>query len=124
MQRYLFADDVVTIPGARGTALDGEYHCHHGGMSVTLRVVTIEPGRELTLYSDQPVPLHTTTRLTDLGGGRTEIARAFLWEEPPNPEIADGVRQMMAAMVGAGEAALKEVYEERARGAAVAQGSQ
>src|SRR5207244_1621622 len=31
MERYLFADGVDTVPGARGEDLGSEFHCHHGG---------------------------------------------------------------------------------------------
>ena len=86
MQRYLFSEDVVVIPGARGEELGSEFHCHHGGSVVTLRVVSTEPGRELTLYSDQPTDMYITTRISDEGGGRTRIARSFLWDEPADAE--------------------------------------
>jgi hypothetical protein len=115
MQRYLFSDDVVVIPGARGEDLGAEFHCHHGGSLVNLRLVSREPGRELTLFSDQPTDMYVTTRLRDEGGGRTSVSRSFIWDAPANPEIAEGVRQMMEAMAVAGEEAIKEVFEEKAR---------
>ena len=114
MQRYLFSDDVVVIPGARGHELGEEFHCHHGGSLVTLRLVSSEPGKELTLYSDQPSPMYITTRLTDEGNGRTTIKRSFVWEEPADPDVAEGLRAIMAGTVAAGEGAMKEVFEERA----------
>ncbi len=117
MQRYLFSDDVVVIPGARGEELGSEFHCHHGGSVVTLRVVSTEPGRELTLYSDQPTDMYITTRIADEGDGRTSIMRSFLWDEPANTEVAEGLRQMMNGTVLAGEGAMREVFEERARAA-------
>jgi len=117
MQRYLFSEDVVVIPGARGEELGSEFHCHHGGSVVTLRIVSTEPGRELTLYSDQPTDMYITTRISDEGGGRTRIARSFLWDEPADAEVADGLRQMMSATVLAGEGAMREVFEEKARAA-------
>ena len=115
MQRYLFADDVETIPGARGETLASEFHCHHGGEMVTMRVVSLVPEKELTLVADKPTTMHITSRLSDAGGAQTRLVRSFLWEEPADPEIADGLRQMMAAMVQAGEGALQEVFAERAR---------
>ena len=117
MQRYLFSDDVVVIPGARGEELGSEFHCHHGGSVVTLRVVSTEPGRELTLYSDQPTDMYITTRIADKGGGRTTIMRSFLWDEPADAEVAEGLRQMMNGTVLAGEDAMREVFEEKARAA-------
>ena len=117
MQRYLFSDDVVVIPGARGEELGSEFHCHHGGSVVTLRVVSTEPGRELTLYSDQPTDMYITTRIADEGDGRTSIRRSFLWDEPADPEVAEGLRQMMNGTVLAGEDAMRAVFEEKARAA-------
>ncbi len=117
MQRYLFADDVVVIPGARGEDLGEEFHCHHGGRVVSLRLVSSEPGRELTLYSDQPTDMYITTRIADAGGGQTSITRSFVWDEPADAEVAEGLRQMMSATVLAGEDAMREVFEERARAA-------
>ena len=39
-------------PGARGSLLGGEYHCHHGnGEVVSFRVVALDEPRYLTLYS-------------------------------------------------------------------------
>jgi uncharacterized protein YndB with AHSA1/START domain len=115
MQRYLFAEDVETVPGARGETLASEFHCHHGGEVVTMRVVSLVPGSELTLIADKPTTMHITTRLSDAGGDQTRLVRAFLWEEPADPEIAEGLRGMMGAMVVAGEAALEEIFAERAR---------
>ncbi|HEV2216676.1 MAG TPA: DUF2652 domain-containing protein [Candidatus Dormibacteraeota bacterium] len=117
MQRYLFADDVIIVPGARGTDTGEEFHCHHGGSLVTLRLVSSEPGKELTLYSDQPTDMYVTTRITDEGGGHTCVQRSFLWDEPVDADVAEGLRQMMGAMAIAGEAAIREVFEERARAA-------
>ncbi len=114
MQRYLFSDDVDKVDGARGEDLGSEFHCHHGGAVVNMRVVSLEPGRELTLVADQPTTMHITTRLLDEDGGATRVARSFLWEEPADAEVAAGVRQTMAAMAVAGEAAIKEVFEEKA----------
>jgi hypothetical protein len=117
MQRYLFADDVTEIAGARGEALASEFHCHHGGELVTMRVVSLVPERELTLVADKPTTMHITSRLADAGADQTRIVRSFLWEEPADPEIAEGLRGMMAAMVAAGESALCEVFAERAAAA-------
>jgi hypothetical protein len=110
MEHYLFADDVEVVPGARGEDLGAEFHCHHGGSLVNLRVVSIEPDSEITLLSDQPTTMHVTTRLADADENRTRITRSFLWEEPNDPDVADGLRQMMQAMVAAGEGAIQEVF--------------
>src|SRR5205814_4510805 len=117
MERYLFADGVDAVAGARGEDLGSEFHCHHGGSLVSMRVVSLEPERELTLIADQPTTMHITTRLSDAGDGQTKVSRSFLWEEPADPEIAQGLGQMMPAMVTAGEAAIKEVFEEKAAAA-------
>ena len=112
MERYLFSDGVEAIPGARGEDLGAEFHCHHGGSLVNMRVVSLEPNRELTLIADQPVEMYITTRLSDAGGGKTRVTRSFLWQEPADAEIAQPLRQMMEAMVAAGEGAIKTVFEE------------
>ena len=114
MERYLFSDDVVAVPGARGEHLGEEFHCHHGGSVVTMRVVSIEDGSELTLIADKPTTMYITTRIDGSGEGRTRIRRSFLWEEPADAEIAESLRQMMAAMVKAGEDAIKAIFEEKA----------
>jgi len=114
MQRYLFSDDVESIPGARGETLATEFHCHHGGEVVTMRVVSVEPNRELTLIADKPTTMYITTRLSDAGGDQTRIVRFFLWEEPPDPDVAAGVREAMRGMVVAGEGALQTVFTEKA----------
>lgn len=113
MERYLFSEDVEAVPGARGEDLGAEFHCHHGGSLVNLRVVSIEPDSETTLISDQPTTMYITTRFTDEGEGRTKVARAFLWEEPDDPEVAQSVLQMMAAMGTAAEVAIKEALAEK-----------
>ena len=112
MERYLFSDDVEVVAGARGEDLGSEFHCHHGGSVVNMRVVSIEPERELTLLADQPTPMHITTYLSDDGDGRTRFHRSFLWDEPADPDVAEGLRQMMQAMVLAGEGAIKAAFDE------------
>jgi uncharacterized protein YndB with AHSA1/START domain len=112
MERYLFADSVDAIPGARGETLGGEFHCHHGGSFVTMRVASFEPERELTFVVDQPTTGYVTTRLSDAGEGRTCVHRSFLWELPDDPEAAHSMRQMLAGMITAGEAAIKAAFEQ------------
>jgi hypothetical protein len=114
MERYLFSDDVETIVGARGEDLGAEFHCHHGGGLVNMRVVSLEPERELTLISDQPTTMYITTRIADASDGATSVKRSFLWEEPADAEVAAGVRQVMEAMTLAGDEAIKSVFEELA----------
>jgi uncharacterized protein YndB with AHSA1/START domain len=111
MERYLFADSVDVVPGARGETLGGEFHCHHGGAFVTMRVVSIEPEKEMTLAVDQPTDGYVTTRLIDAGEGRTSVQRAFLWELPADPELAASIREMLESMVTAGEGAIKAAFE-------------
>lgn len=114
MERYLFSDDVEAVPGARGQDLGAEFHCHHGGSLVNMRVVTVEPDEEITLVSDQPTTMHITTRMTDVGESRTAITRSFLWEEPSDAEVRGGLAQMMRAMVAAGDGAIEEVFRSDA----------
>jgi len=112
MQRYLLADDIETVAGARGEDLGAEFHCHHGGSLSNLRVVSLEQDSEVTLISDQPTTMYVTTRMTDAPANQTSITRSFLWETPADPEVAAGLHQMMEFMVLAGEGAIKEVFEE------------
>src|SRR5204862_248041 len=63
MQRYLFSDGVEVIEGARGEDLGSEFHCHHGGTTITMRVVSVEHEKELTLITDNPPQGYITTRL-------------------------------------------------------------
>jgi len=112
MERYLLSDNVEAIPGARGEDLGAEFHCHHGGSVVSMRVVSLDPEREITLYADQPTPMYITTRLSDADGGGTKIGRSFIWEEPADPDVASQVRQMLQAVVFAGEGAIKSVFDK------------
>ena len=105
------------VRGARGEDLGSEFHCHHGGSLVSMRVVSLEPERELTLIADEPTTMHITTRLSGVGDGQTRVSRSFLWEEPADPEIALNLRRMMEGMVAAGEGAIKDVFEENAAAA-------
>ena len=114
MQRYLFADEVEAVAGARGEDLGAEFHCHHGGRLSNMRVVSLEPDHELTLVSDQPTTLYVTTRMSDAPNNRTSVVRSFLWETPPDPDVAAGLHQMMEAIVTAGDVAIREVFEDRA----------
>src|SRR5438309_702833 len=105
-------DNVEAIPGARGEDLGAEFHCHHGGSVVSMRVVSLDPEREITLYADQPTPMYITTRLSDADGGGTKIGRSFIWEEPADPDVASQVRQLLEAVVFAGEGAIKSVFDK------------
>ena len=111
MERYLFSEKVDTVAGARGEDLGAEFHCHHGGSLVNMRVVSLEPERELTLISDQPTTMYVTTRMSDDGAGRTRITRSFLWEEPTDPDIAQPMHQMLEAMILAGEAEIQSIFD-------------
>lgn len=113
MTQYMMADGVDGIAGARGEDLGAEFHCHHGENVSSMRVVSLEPD-EFTFSYDQP-PGYLTTRLADLGGGRTLIERFLLWERPPNPELDSSIREMFMAAGRAGEPALREAFESRAR---------
>jgi hypothetical protein len=115
MQKYLLAEMVDVVPGARGQDLGSEFHCHHGGGLVTMRLVSFEPGREMTLTADQPAPMYVTTRIRDCGESRTRILRSFLWDEPADPDVAENVRQIMESVVFGGEGALRDAFEEPAR---------
>jgi len=118
MQRYLFAESVDAVAGARGEDLGAEFHCHHGGADVSMRVVSVDPGRSVTLTADQPTTMYITTRLIDAGGGRTEVARSFLWDQPEDAGVRESLAEMMAGVALAGEGAIKDVFEEVAASSA------
>lgn len=116
MQRYLLADKVDVVPGARGSVIGGEYHCHHGGGVTAMRMVSLDRGREFTLVSGSPAgELYVTTQFEDMGGDRTMVRRLFLWEIPKDPEFAETVHQMMNAVIEAGGAEMQAVFAEAAR---------
>lgn len=111
MERYVFADSVDAVPGARGEDLGAEFHCHHGGSLVSMRVVSADPGRELTLTFDQPTVGYVTTRFSPAGDGRTRVVRSFLWSRPEDRDQDETMRQMFGAMAAAGAEAIKEVFD-------------
>ena len=78
---------------------------------VTVRVVSNEPGRETTLIVDKPTTMYVTTRTSDVKG-RTRIERSFIWDEPADPEVALNVRQMIKAVVDAGEGEMRDIFKE------------
>ena len=52
--------------------------------------------------------------MSEAGDRHTRVDRSFLWEEPEDPDVAESLRQMMEAMVVAGEGAIKSVFEDLA----------
>jgi len=58
---------------------------------------------EQTLICDQPTTLYVTTRMSDAPNNATSVVRSFLWETPPDPDVAAGIQQMMEAIVTAGD---------------------
>jgi len=110
MQRYLFSDAVDAVPGACGEDLGAEFHCHHGGALTNMRVVSLEPERELTLISDQPTTMYITMLLDAVGDAQTKITRSFLWDVHSDPDIAEQMRQMLEGMTMAGEAEIKSIF--------------
>ena len=111
MERYLFSDDVKEIPGARGEELGAEFHCHHGGSYVSMRVVSLEPNSQITLTFDQPSDGYVTTYFTDAGDGKTSVVRSFIWEQSPDANVAANVLQMFQMMAVAADDAIKSVFD-------------
>ena len=114
IERIFFSDAVEVIPGARGENLGSEFHCHHGDAIVTMRVVSNEPGHEMTLTADQPADLFLTTHISDGGDGRTRILRSCIWDEPADPELAQTLRRRIEDVLIASEGVLQEVFGESA----------
>ena len=85
MRRRLGAEHVaLVVPGARGTYIGGEFHCHHGGgQSWSFRVVSAEPPREMTVRTALPgVPVaYMTDRLQPLGDASTQWDCWVGWPE-------------------------------------------
>jgi uncharacterized protein YndB with AHSA1/START domain len=113
MRRRLGAERVAFVaPGARGTYVGGEFHCHHGnGQSSSFRIVSAEPPREMTVRTSLPgVPLvYMTDRLRPLGDASTQWDCWIGWPEDPEvdsvaalvfleqfaPAMLDGVRDVL-----------------------------
>ena len=113
MPRRLGAERVAFVsPGARGTYVGGEFHCHHGnGQSSSFRIVSAEPPREMTVRTALPgVPLvYMTDRLRPLGDDSTQWDCWIGWPEGPEvdssaallfleqlvPVMLDGIRDVL-----------------------------
>jgi len=82
MKLYMHADRLDAFEGARGADLGTEYHCHHGqGMLSVLRVVSIDPNREVTVVSTSPGgDIYITTRFEPEGPTRTVVRRLGWWD--------------------------------------------
>jgi uncharacterized protein YndB with AHSA1/START domain len=85
MRQRLGAETVAFVaPGARGTYVGGEFHCHHGnGQSSSFRIVSAEPPREMTVRTSLPgVPIaYMTDQLRPLGDVRTQWDCWIGWPE-------------------------------------------
>ena len=115
MARYLMADSVDAFAGARGQDVGSEFHCHHGDGINYLRVVSVDSGRETTLFSTSPAgDLYITTRFEVAGPDKTKVRRLFWWEPPPDTALAATIHQMIEAIVAGGGAELQAVFEEAA----------
>lgn len=113
MRRRLGADSVAFVaPGARGSYVGGEFHCHHGnGESSSFRIVNAEPPRAMTVRTSFPgVPLaYMTDTLRPLGDGSTQWDCWIGWPDGPDldpsaallfldqmaPAMLDGVRDVL-----------------------------
>lgn len=112
MKRYLMAEGVEGFAGARGTELGSEYHCHHGpGMSSQLRVVSVDPGHELTIVSTSPVgDIYITTRLEAMDDGGTRIRRLWWVDLPSDPTATTAVTDALRAFAAPGLDALQATF--------------
>jgi hypothetical protein len=113
MKRYLLAEKVDAFAGARGEDLGSEFHCHHGDRVSYLRVVNVDPDREITLVSTSPVgDVYVTTQFDAAGPNRTRVRRFFWWELPPDRQVAEGAYKMLESVASGGGAELKAVFSE------------
>ena len=110
MVKFFHSDSIDVVPGARGEDLAAEFHCHHGPDIVTMRVVSKEPGRELTVTADKPVEIYLTTYLSEGGNGGTRIQQACVWEVPADPDRALVVRAQMESFGANAEAVMREAF--------------
>jgi class 3 adenylate cyclase len=113
MRRRLGVERVAyVVPGARGTYIGGEFHCHHGdGQTSSFRVVSAEPPREMTIRIALPgVPVaYMTDRLRPLGDAGTQWDCWIGWPEADGidshaallfldqfaPRMVDGIREVL-----------------------------
>jgi uncharacterized protein YndB with AHSA1/START domain len=113
MRRRLGAERVAFVtPGARGTYVGGEFHCHHGdGQSSSFRILSAEPPREMTVRTAFPgVPVaYMTDRLRPLGDASCQWDCWIGWPEDQGvdsnaalefldqfaPGMLDGVRDVL-----------------------------
>jgi len=114
MVKFFHSDAIDVIPGARGEDLATEFHCHHGPDIVTMRIISKEPGRELTLIADKPTDIYLTTYLSEAHKGGTRIQQACLWDVPADPEAARALRERIDSMVAAGEEIMREAFDKKA----------
>ncbi len=82
-RQWMGVRNVELRPGARGTLLGGEFHCHHGKDAKTVfRVVGSDEPREMTIEFFFIGPVFNTTQLTEDGPDRTKCQMRMLWERP------------------------------------------
>lgn len=120
VRRRLQAERVDLVPGARGTYIGAEFHCHHSDGSSLLRIVGAEPPREMTIVTAIPgVPVaYMTDRLTELNGERTQWDCWWGWPEPEGGEAASSMGlgfldQFAPPMIGAIHGMLAELTGRR-----------
>ncbi|MFN2519868.1 MAG: DUF2652 domain-containing protein [Candidatus Limnocylindria bacterium] len=83
-RQWMGVRNVELKPGARGTLLGGEFHCHHGKDAKTVfRVVGSEEPHEMTIEFFLLAPVFQTTRLTEDGPERTRLEMRMIWDRPP-----------------------------------------
>jgi hypothetical protein len=109
------ADSLDVFAGARGEVLGTEFHCHHGDAFITMRVVSREPLREITMWADKPAPLYFTTGVSEVGDGRTRIQQWCIWDEPADPEAARVVRESIEQVTSHSRDVMREIFEKAVR---------
>ena len=122
IRRRLGAESVAFVaPGARGTYIGGEFHCHHGnGQSSSFRIVNAEPPRAMTVRMALPgVPLaYMTDTLHPVGDDTTQWDCWIGWPEDPQVDSNAAVvflDQFAPAMLAGVRDALRELSSPQAR---------
>jgi len=101
LRRRFLAERFDYLPGARGTYVGGEFHCHHGnGETSVMRVIESEPPREMTVVMTMPgIPSACMTDRLEADGPERTVWECFWgWPDPDQPEATEGTMQYLDQM--------------------------
>lgn len=116
IQRWLAADAVEAVAGARGTQVGGGFHCHHGSETVVVRMLSLVEKEQVTITWDVPVlgAVYRTDRLRETPTG-TICEIALTWKpilgKPSLAEEAEG-RRLLLERVAQHATRMREIVSE------------